>query len=169
MQYLPDSNRILLLISLRYDTFINLREISKRIRLESGRYCIIPCTFERGNEGEFLLRLFIEKHWGQADGADAQSVRSADLVDGVSRVDVERQYGSPEKGGEKEEVDTLPFQKQRKRSKLRQLVKGQLRKHLDSDDQQGGKGKLKKIFGIVKEAEAEFELLKKIMASDKKE
>ena len=95
----------------------------------------------------------------------AQSVRSADLVDGVSKVDVERRYGSPEGG--KEEVDTLPFQKQRKRSKLRQLVKGQLRKHLDSD--QGGKGKLKKIFGIVKEAEAEFELLKKIMASDKKE
>ena len=83
----------------------------------------------------------------------------------MSRVDVERRYGSPEKG---EEVDSLPFQKQRKRSMLRRLVKGQLRKHLDGDDQ-GGKGKLKRMFGIVKEAEAEFELLKKIMASDKKE
>ena len=48
---------------------MNLREISKRILLPAGRYCIIPCTFERGNEGQFLLRVFVEKKWGQADGA----------------------------------------------------------------------------------------------------
>ena len=53
----------------RFDTFMNLREISKRILLPAGRYCIIPCTFERGNEGDFLLRVFVEKKWGQADGA----------------------------------------------------------------------------------------------------
>ena len=38
------------------DTFINLREIGKRLVLPQGRYCIIPSTFRRGEEGEFLLR-----------------------------------------------------------------------------------------------------------------
>ena len=51
----------------RTDTFINLREVSKRLRLPEGRYCIIPSTFKAGEEGEFLLRVFIEKNWGTAN------------------------------------------------------------------------------------------------------
>ena len=49
------------------DTFINLREVSKRILLPQGRYCVIPCTFERGEEGEFLLRVFVERSWGSSE------------------------------------------------------------------------------------------------------
>ena len=45
----------------RTDTFINLREVSKRLRLPEGRYCIIPSTFQAGDEGDFLLRVFIGK------------------------------------------------------------------------------------------------------------
>lgn len=51
----------------RTETFINMREISKRIRLPEGRYCIIPSTFQTGEEGEFLLRIFVEKNWGTSD------------------------------------------------------------------------------------------------------
>ena len=51
----------------RVDTFINLREVSKRILLPQGRYCIIPCTFEKGEEGEFLLRVFVERSWGSSE------------------------------------------------------------------------------------------------------
>ena len=51
----------------RTDTFINLREVSKRLRLPEGRYCIIPSTFKAGEEGEFLLRVFIEKNWGTSN------------------------------------------------------------------------------------------------------
>ncbi len=58
----------------RTDTFINLREVSKRLLLPQGRYCIIPSTFECGEEGDFLLRLFVEKKWGSSESATGQQV-----------------------------------------------------------------------------------------------
>ncbi|CAG2172973.1 unnamed protein product, partial [Oppiella nova] len=45
----------------RSPTFVNLREISGRFRLKPGKYCIIPSTFDPGEEGEFLIRFFTEK------------------------------------------------------------------------------------------------------------
>jgi len=38
------------------EQFINLREISLRVNLPEGEYVVIPSTFNRGEEGEFLLR-----------------------------------------------------------------------------------------------------------------
>jgi len=48
--------------------FSNVREVSRRVMLKQGRYCIIPSTFRKGQEREFLLRIFIEKNWGTAQG-----------------------------------------------------------------------------------------------------
>lgn len=45
----------------RSPTFINLREITARFRLSPGQYCIIPSTFDAGEEGEFILRIFTEQ------------------------------------------------------------------------------------------------------------
>jgi len=45
----------------RSKSFINQREVTLRVRLEPGRYLIVPSTFEPGLEGEFLLRTFSEK------------------------------------------------------------------------------------------------------------
>ena len=43
--------------------------MSKRLQLPPGRYCIIPSTFDRDEEGEFMLRVYVEKYWGSADKA----------------------------------------------------------------------------------------------------
>jgi hypothetical protein len=35
--------------------------------LSPGRYCIIPCTFHKGESGDFLLRVFVRKRWGSSE------------------------------------------------------------------------------------------------------
>ena len=61
----------------RTGTFINLREVSKRTLLPEGRYCIIPCTFKQGEEGNFLLRVFAEKNWGSSQEGQRHAVNDA--------------------------------------------------------------------------------------------
>lgn len=37
------------------------RNVFKRCTLKAGRYVVVPTTFEPGEEGEFLLRIFTSK------------------------------------------------------------------------------------------------------------
>jgi len=41
--------------------FIDMREVTGRHKLPPGIYCIIPSTFDAGEEGDFLLRVYTEK------------------------------------------------------------------------------------------------------------
>ncbi|RWS11444.1 calpain-B-like isoform X4 [Dinothrombium tinctorium] len=54
----------------RSPNFINLREVCARFKLPPGNYCIIPSTFDPNEEGEFLLRIFMEKPPGMAEEND---------------------------------------------------------------------------------------------------
>ena len=45
----------------RSKAFINLREVTCRFRLPPGTYIIIPSTFNPGEEGDFIFRIFSEK------------------------------------------------------------------------------------------------------------
>ncbi|OZC04845.1 calpain family cysteine protease [Onchocerca flexuosa] len=42
----------------RSAAFINLREVTGRFRLRPGNYIIVPSTYEPGEEGEYMLRMF---------------------------------------------------------------------------------------------------------------
>lgn len=51
----------------RTDVFENRRDVSKRLMLPEGRYCVLPSTFDKGDEAEFVVRIYVEKYWGYHD------------------------------------------------------------------------------------------------------
>ena len=50
-------------------------QVSLRLVLPPGQYAVIPTTFRRGEEGQFLVRLFTERHWGDSDQAAKHTFR----------------------------------------------------------------------------------------------
>ena len=70
------------------DQYVNLREVSKRFSLPPGRYVVIPTTFHTGEKGEFLVRLFTEKYWGDSNQADRHTYVQGEGVGGFQQKNV---------------------------------------------------------------------------------
>ena len=49
------------------ESFINARDVTRRMRLEPGRYCVVPSAFKKGDQADFLIRIFIERLWGAGE------------------------------------------------------------------------------------------------------
>ena len=45
----------------RSSTYVNLREVTARVRLPPGEYVVVPATFQPFQDGDFCLRVFSEK------------------------------------------------------------------------------------------------------------
>ena len=60
--------------------YYNLREISKRFELPVGKYCVIPSTFNSGEEAKFLIKVYVEKCWGSSKQSKVESF-SLDTLD----------------------------------------------------------------------------------------
>lgn len=61
----------------RSPSFINLREVSCRFKLPPGTYCIVPSTYDKNEEGEFLLRVFSEHQNNMQYGGPSYSIRNS--------------------------------------------------------------------------------------------
>ena len=151
------------------DLYINVREVSLRLDLLPGLFCIVPTTFNPGQEGDFLLRVFVERDW---------VTRSEDVVEEEDFEEIEEE---DEDGGEQRQEWTtinIPIQreeeveaaeeghgeakKKRRRQRMSEFVLGRLKKRIS----QAGAllARLRQAYRFPRDRNEEKYLLQKIVS-----
>ncbi|XP_066277383.1 calpain-B-like isoform X3 [Branchiostoma lanceolatum] len=62
-------------------SYINLREVTKRVKLPPGNYIVMPSTFKPNEEADFLLRIYTEKPSTTEDAEPPQVIRREQTVE----------------------------------------------------------------------------------------
>jgi len=70
-------------------SYINSREITKRFRVEPGKYLIIPSTYDEDKHCEFLLRIFTEAEMTQASSLEVEEKDHNELTEEESFFELE--------------------------------------------------------------------------------
>ena len=73
------------------DSFVNSREVVGRFRLEPGQYCVVPSTFTAGQQGQFLLRVWVDTPVlaaGQEEGEEIKERNTKETVITGEEVDI---------------------------------------------------------------------------------
>ena len=156
----------------RTSPYINLREVSLRLDLLPGLFCIVPTTFRPEEEGDFLVRVFVERDWVTRsedvnEEEDFEENEEEDEDDGEQR---------HQEWGEKTTID-IPIQiegvdaedgegskKKRKRQRMREFVLGRLKKRIS----QAGAllARLRQAYRFPRDRNEEKYLLQMIVSSD---
>jgi len=156
----------------RTSPYINLREVSLRLDLLPGLFCIVPTTFRPEEEGDFLVRVFVERDWVTRsedvnEEEDFEEIEEEDEDDGEQR---------HQEWGEKTTID-IPIQiegvdaedgegskKKRKRQRMREFVLGRLKKRIS----QAGAllARLRQAYRFPRDRNEEKYLLQMIVSSD---
>ena len=155
----------------RTDPYINVREVSLRLDLLPGLFCIVPTTFNPGEEGDFLLRVFVERDW---------VTRSEDVVEeedfeGIEEEEDEDDGEQRQDWGERITID-IPIQrveeleaeegqerkKKRRRQRMAEFMLGRLKKRIS----QAGAllARLRQAYRFPRDRNEEKYLLQKIVS-----